>query len=439
MREMNSASPVIGHTSKSKRSSSIASSRSNNSSTNNQNRSSPPSSPQASVLDDGFVTARAFQVHQTIKPTAKILTVAPESGRSNLGTAATQKSYTFMAQMDFNKPSANGFLQPKMSEINVSECFHKWIQRTRAVTPTFILHPYEDKDELPVGHQITHEDQLPKDDVETYMMYYHNHRINARGTLTGMVKFSMNCPWWELKDMKKPYFGWLQANSVFLKQTSFQADTLALAGWIYGAHHDVTRKDDAYKELRNRLDLPMNIHFQLVPRTLNVTESKGSKNRFSFKAVAVEADGKHIARLREAFYKLGDPSNERERWPVTGQFLFVPMLETIAWSHMQILSMAKAHTRVMSQLEQIFIGNVQDIDTLLISGNMQDTVRSLILRARAPNGISFVHSVHRTTKENVFSVLVEKSNIRYADAFFGDIHARLYEALPSTCHPHIFL
>jgi hypothetical protein len=328
MREMNTVTPGKLLTSVARRSSDSSSSNisddarnSHKSSFKTGTKSSSKTTTQKRISFKPEITL--LPGHNTQASPTKIFQVAPEAG---LDTAPTQKTSTFQAKLDFTKPFSKGFLHPAKKEFNVPDCFKKWIQHTRNATGSFVLLLYDNTTESSNhGHQITHEDQLPTSVVETISTYLHNHQVTQSGTLTGMVKFSIDCTWIQLKDIKKAYFKWLSANNIYLKQINFQADTVALAGWIYGAHADITRKDDSSNELRKRLELPPGVEFQLVPRFLNVAESKGSKNRFQFKAVAVETDGKNVSDVREAFYKLGNPEVENLRWPIMGKFPFVPM------------------------------------------------------------------------------------------------------------------
>ena len=88
-----------------------------------------------------------------------------------------------------------------------------------------------------------------------------------------------------------------------MKYVSFKADQVSAAGWFYGLSPDVLRKDEAMMELRQRLGdkLPADLHIQLVPRTLSITD-KVSRNRFSFKGIAVECERKRVRELQEILH-----------------------------------------------------------------------------------------------------------------------------------------
>ena len=82
---------------------------------------------------------------------------------------------------------------------------------------------------------------------------------------------------------------------------------------------DVVRKEEVIQELRQRLEgiLPQDIPFQPTPRYLNITEQKGSNQRFNFKAIAIECDRKDVKTVQESFYQLGNPKEAREHWLIT--------------------------------------------------------------------------------------------------------------------------
>jgi len=253
---------------------------------------------------------------------------------------------------------------------NVPRCLQQWISQTRLLSPgSFELLPYDEGPSGTQGHPITHEDQLPANDASAYMSYYHNHRLLKNNQhLTGMIRFSLDLPWHIIKDPKKAYFNWLRSEGIFMGRHHFQMDTVAAAGWFFGVHPDVTRRDDSLPELYQRTGLPSSIRFQLSARTVNIPIMKNGSIKMAIHAIVVECDSKNVTQIREALFTLGDPATERIHWPVTGHFMFVPIYETKAWPHQKIVSVPKIHTKLIESLSPLYLDNIKDIDTDLEDG-----------------------------------------------------------------------
>ena len=345
------------------------------------------------------------------------------------------KIYEYNVELTFCQPLRTG--GNSGAEFNVTHCLSEFVKHLRVVCPNFILTPYNSS-----GNSITHEDQLPKNDIETCLIYYYNHRVHPKtGSLVGMISFTMAQTWSYIKDDRKIFFRWMTACQIYMKQVSFKASTISSAGFLYNAQPDVTRKDDSMQEFKRRLNgiLDDSISYQILPRLLHVSTKKGAKTRFSFRALAVECDGKDITALREALFQLGDPSVESKIFRVTGHMLFVPFSESEAWSHSSILGMAKAHVHQMSQLQQAFIRNIKGLDELLVANNGdQTTVRSLLASVKAKEGGNLFHSIHKTSNENSIAVLYRRAESREAEEYLDGIHEKLSE-LPPEVHSQIFV
>jgi len=65
--------------------------------------------------------------------------------------------------------------------------------------------------------------------------------------------------------------------------------------------------------------------------------------------VAIECDRKHVRSIQEAFYQLGNPKEEKDRWRITGRAMFLPFAETEAFKHQKILGMAKAQEQEIAK------------------------------------------------------------------------------------------
>mmetsp|Transcript_21349 Transcript_21349/g.30539 ORF Transcript_21349/g.30539 Transcript_21349/m.30539 type:complete len:614 (+) Transcript_21349:3-1844(+) len=343
------------------------------------------------------------------------------------------QTYTYLAELQFNKPlSEKGLKKDTSKEYSIPICLGQWIKRTREATAeSLILHPYREETG---GNPITHEDQIPNDDGDAISQYYHNHRVESNGILKGMIRFTTVIPWVDLKNARSKYFKWMFANKVYMRHTSFDADNVVLLGYLLGKHLDAARLVDVTKELNERLDLKDGMAFQVTPRNLGVLDSQATQARYGFRAIAVETDSKMAATVRESFFRLGDPKVEKYKWPVTGSSLFIPMFKTSSWTTEGIASMAKLHSRTISQLEQIFIENIYDIDTPVTirepGGTEQTrTIRKAIQSATNSDGDEAVHSVHTSNRPGVIRVLVTPRNARQATDFFRNFHEQMRTSL----------
>ena len=346
---------------------------------------------------------------------------------------ASLKTYTYLAELHFNKPlSDKGQKMENSKEFSVPTCLGQWMKRTREFNSDLIVLPYRDEE----GHNpITHEDQIPKGDSEAIDIYYHNHRVENNGILKGMVRFSITEQWVKLKDSRSPYFRWLSNNRVYLRHSSFDADTMVLLGFVLGAHPDAARLLDLTNEYMERLNLPDSINFQLSIRNLTAIHSTVTRNKFGFKAIAVETDAKMASSVREAFFRLGDPKVEKHKWPITGTYLFIPMFKTESWTPESIAAMAKLHVRMVTSLEQIFVLNIFDIDAEITftSPGGTETRKSLREAIQASfNNLTnenVVNSVHTTNNPGIIRILVTKENVVAAKAFFGSLQEHLRSSL----------
>lgn len=274
------------------------------------------------------------------------------------------------------------------------------------------------------------------------MTYFHNHRVTPQGQLIGM--FCMEAPfaWYEIKNANKPLFKWLRDNSVYMKYVSFKADNVSAAGWLWNAHPDTLRRDEAMSELKQRLGdtLPKDLNFQLSARPLAVAMHPGSKDKFFYRGIAVECDRSRVQELQEAFYQLENPKIAKEKWSITGTVMFIPFLVTKAFPHSKLLGMAKAHVLEMGKLDQLFLQDIGDIDqTLHWKDGSEGTLRSVLTQATTDEGNSMIHSVHRTNKPNTILILYYKEYKEEVETLFLDIHELLENQLSSESYGKSFL
>eukprot|EP00590_Aulacoseira_subarctica_P007474 CAMPEP_0172436854 /NCGR_PEP_ID=MMETSP1064-20121228/71944_1 /TAXON_ID=202472 /ORGANISM="Aulacoseira subarctica , Strain CCAP 1002/5" /LENGTH=632 /DNA_ID=CAMNT_0013185283 /DNA_START=74 /DNA_END=1972 /DNA_ORIENTATION=+ len=360
----------------------------------------------------------------------QVFKLLPEQEQPELSSLQT---FTYMAELQFNKPlSAKGLKMENSKEFNVPICLGQWIKRTREFNPDLIVLPYREEEGK---NPLTHEEQLPQDDSDAIDTYFRNHRVENNGILKGMVRFSITVPWMKLKDTRSSYFKWLSNNRIYLRHNSFDSDTMVLLGFLLGAHPDAARLLDLTNELTERLNLPDKIHFQLSIRNLTAIHSTATGNKFGFKAIAIETDGRMASAVREALFRLSDPKVEKHRWPVTGSYLFIPMFKTESWTPESISAMAKLHVKIVSKLEQVFIMNVYDIDTVVtftVPGGKETrkTLREAIQASfNNTTNENVVHSAHTTNRSGILRILVTKENAVAVKAFFGTLQDHLPSSL----------
>ncbi len=102
--------------------------------------------------------------------------VLPSTSLAPESTSTT--FYTYRAQLTFGLPKNS-------EDINVTKYFRRWIFSSFESIPHLTLVPYEDEK----GLKISSLEQVPKDNMDFYSTYYHNHRVLNTGNLTGMVSF----------------------------------------------------------------------------------------------------------------------------------------------------------------------------------------------------------------------------------------------------------
>jgi len=118
-------------------------------------------------------------------------------------------------------------------------------------------------------------------------------------------------PWGKIKEQKKSYFNWLQAEGICLTWTNFQIDKLSATGCFFGAHPDITCWDDYTRELKPWLNLPADIQFQLTSKPMHISLNKGGTIKFHLCSIIVKCDGKHVGCIHDAMFDLGDPKTVR--------------------------------------------------------------------------------------------------------------------------------
>lgn len=355
------------------------------------------------------------------------LKIGPDAAETpKLSEAPSQKVYTYNVQLSFSRPLAAEGSTPKKGNFNVPFCFKQVIKQLNIFSPAIILYAYNTS-----GVPITNADQLPDEEIEDYITYYHNHHVTAGGQLTGMCCIEAPFPWYQIKDEKRALFRWLRDKGVFMKYVSFKADQVAASGWFYGLPSDVLRKDDALLELKSRLGdrLPKDLHIQLVPRPLSITD-KISRNRFSFKGIAVECERKRVRELQEILYGMESPAEAQFKYSLTGRALFVPFIESDVWPNAKILGMAKMHIHEMNKLEQIFLQNVKNIDQPLTwyDGDVE-SLREMLTNCTTSDGFHMIHSVHNTNRPGTITLLYYKDFKKEVHNYFPDIQRFLEEQL----------
>ena len=346
------------------------------------------------------------------------LKVGPGLGDTPESSAPTQKIYTYHMQVSFSQPLDEDGTILKKGNYHVPTCFKHLVKQLNSFSPAITVLPYNTN-----GVPITSSEQLPDNEIEDYIVYYHNHHVTAGGQLTGMCCIETPFTWNQLKDDKKTLFKWLKDKRVFMKYVSFKADQVSAAGWFYNMNPDVLKSDEAAGEIRKRLgtNLPEDLSIQMVPRMLSITD-KITRNRFSFKGVAIECERNRVKELQEALYTLASPEKARFEYGITGGALFVPFIENDVWKNDKILGMAKAHVQEMNKLGQIFLQNVQNIDeNLLWRDGEYETLRTMLTNCTTVDGHRMIHSIHKTNREGTISVLYYKEYMEEINHTFPDI------------------
>jgi len=159
-------------------------------------------------------------------------------------------TFTFRAQLTWGLERG--------PEVNLPEKFREWVAATSKYVPNFALLPFEDVK----GQVISTQEQVPYDNPTFYKEYYYNHRVLQHGNLTGMVQFQCSVSWQKIKRMKEPYFQWLHRSKVYLNLTKFKSDTLVVCGFLLGAHPGHLRREDAEKELVQRMNFAADFPFR---------------------------------------------------------------------------------------------------------------------------------------------------------------------------------
>lgn len=363
----------------------------------------------------GISTGRAAK---EMRMETEALKVGPDLGDSPGNMAPTQKMYNYNMQLSFRQPLGENGTILKKGNFNVPSCFKQVVQQLNIFSPAITLLPYNTN-----GVPITSADQLPDNQIEDYIIYYHNHHVTAGGQLTGMCCIETPFTWNQLKDEKKTLFKWLKDKGIFMKYVSFKADQVSAAGWFYSMNPDVLKSDEAAGEIRKRLgtNLPSDLSIQMVPRMLSITDEI-TRNRFSFKGVAIECERNRVKDLQEALYTLESPAKARFEYGITGGSLFVPFIENDVWKNEKILGMAKAHVQEMSKLGQIFLQNVQDIDkNLHWKDGDAETLRTMLTNCTTIDGHRMIHSIHKTNREGTISILYYKEYAAEINNTFPDI------------------
>lgn len=343
----------------------------------------------------------------------------------------TQKLSTYNVQVSYSRQLENEAVRARKGVYNVPFHFKQLVRQLNKFSPAIILQPYNTS-----GVPITNADQLQ---IEEYIVYYHNHHVTANGQLIGMCCLEAPFSWNQLKDEHKTLFKWLRDNGVFMKYVSFKADQVSAAGWFYGMPSDVLRTDEATKELRTRLGskLPHDLHIQLGIRMLSITD-KVSRNRFTFKGVAIECDRKRVQELQEILYQMESPKEARFQHGITGKALFVPFVESDAWPNAKILGIAKAHVQEMGKLGQIFLQNVKDIDQHLVwDDGDEETLRVMLTNCTTTDGYHMIHSVHNTNREGTVTLLYYNEFKQEVNSCFQDIHDILENQLSEESKKNI--
>jgi hypothetical protein len=338
-------------------------------------------------------------------------------------------TFTFRAQLTWGlAPGTRVHLPSKFSE---------WMKATSKHIPDFVLLPFEDEK----GQGITTSDQIPNNNLDFFNEYFYNHRVLRHGNLMGMVHFSCTVSWNKVKRMQDLYFQWMHQHKVYINLTMFKSATLVICGFFVGAHPGHLHRDDAEKEIRDRLQLPEAFPFQLTSRTSSLPrDSSKESERCAFPAVAIETSARQAKKLREAFFALPPPSEAKVDHPYTGCYQFVPTLQSTEWPLHKIFQLAKVHVKICDNLKAIYVQTLQNIWNE-IGSQGHTLMRGFLGMQHKRDGIthSIVHSAHNTSRPNIKAVLVPAEYYDVAIDKLASMHQSLLSGVPQIYHKNVFV
>ena len=102
----------------------------------------------------------------------------------------SQKIYKYNVQVSFSQSLTEEGKISKNGTFHVSGCFKQLVKQLNQFLQAIILQPYNTS-----GVPITNADQLPDDEIEDYIIYYHNHHITTGGQLVGMCCIEAPFTW----------------------------------------------------------------------------------------------------------------------------------------------------------------------------------------------------------------------------------------------------
>jgi len=338
-------------------------------------------------------------------------------------------TFTFRAQLTWGLEVG--------TRVNLPQLFREWVKQTGSLLPDFALLPFDDDK----GTVVTTPEQVPYDNPTFFQDYYYNHRILNHGNMTGMVQFRCSVSWNKVKRMRDPYFQWLHLNKIYLNLAKFKSATLIVCGFLVGAHPGHLRREDAEKELQQRLGLTEEFPFQLSSRTISVPKTANkSAEKYSFPAVAIETSARYAKQLREAFFTQPKPSEAAVKYPYTGPYQFVPMLQSKEWPVLKIYQLAKVHVKLCDNLKVIYVQNLKDIRNA-IGPNGHTLMKGFLGMTITMEGctLPLLHSIHNTGRENVKAILVHQEYYDYAIENLSTLHVELSSGVPQEYHENVFV
>jgi len=149
-----------------------------------------------------------------------------------------------------------------------------------------------------------------------------------------MVHFQTTASWTTIKNFKSPYFAWLWSYRVYLNLTKFKTKTFAF-GFLVGARPGFLQRNEAEEAFRGSLGLDKGeLDFQLSSRYISVPLKEWGKERFRFPRRCGEdiIQRCFTTSWSERFHKLKHPSVAMIDYPYTGNYQFVPLLQSKEWS-----------------------------------------------------------------------------------------------------------
>ena len=256
--------------------------------------------------------------------------------------------------------------------------------------PGTVLQPWEHEER---GRVITAGEDLPFEKEQLSVFCPHERRNDRLSTQ------------WNLQSDTRFYF--IKSNAhildhlhrfkVYLNPTNITAKSLAMIGWFQNSHPKFTCRDDAARELSQRLDTPekLDLHVHHIKFTT-------SRQRHSTKALVLTCDREKTREMKSILYKMNNESSrEKKRWAQTGPWFFVPFGEDGPVKTIHIAKMIACQNRFIRDAVNITVSGITNIKAhVTIPETLSTTAFDLwILSIMSSAGEPLFNSIERDSND----------------------------------------